>query len=65
MDELQAKSIAEVFGGQPWQSGGGIWLVIKEREDKSLVVFSDETICEYKSEEDLHDSKPFNSIMLL
>ena len=49
MDERSAKVIAEVLGGASWHSGGGVWLVLKERPDGRLVVISDEVVCEYAS----------------
>ena len=49
MDERSAKVIAEALGGAAWQSGGGVWLALKERPDGRLVVISDEVVCEYAS----------------
>ncbi len=57
MSEDQAKLIATVFAGEPWQSGGDIWLVIIRRQDGHLVVLSDEIICEYESEADFDSAK--------
>jgi len=28
MDENQAQSLAETLGGEPWNSGGDIWLAL-------------------------------------
>ena len=50
MNEKQAVAVAEVFGGEPWQSGGDIWLVMLRRSDGRLVVISDEAVCEYASQ---------------
>ena len=47
VNEDQARAMAEALGGQTWQSGGGIWLVVLRRRDGSLVVNSDEVVCEY------------------
>lgn len=33
MDEQQATAVAEALGGETWQSGGGMWLVIVRRTD--------------------------------
>lgn len=51
MDERQANAIARALGGETWQSGGGIWLVLIHRADGRLVVLSDDAVCEYESEE--------------
>ena len=64
MDESQATRIAEVLGGEPWQSGGDIWLVIIHRKDRHIVVISDDAICEYTSEEEFENAKASSSILL-
>jgi hypothetical protein len=51
MTEIQATSVAGAFGGNVYQSGGGIWLVLLQRADGELVVISDEAICLYDDEE--------------
>jgi hypothetical protein len=55
MNEEQANAIAAALGGEAWQSGGDIWLVLVHRQDGHLIVISDEVICEYES----HESSPF------
>jgi hypothetical protein len=50
MDEARATSIADALGGEAWQSGGGIWLVLLRKPDGRIVVFSDESVCEYEDE---------------
>jgi hypothetical protein len=64
MTEEQANAIAEAIGGNVWQSGGDIWLVIKRRQDGHFVVISDEVICEYNSENDFEDGHTIASIVL-
>ncbi len=44
MGEEKATAIAEALGGEAWQSGGDIWLVLVHRRDGHLVVISDEVI---------------------
>lgn len=51
MNEKQATIMAECCGGEPWQSGGGIWLVMIHRHDGRLVVISGDAICEYQDED--------------
>ncbi|MBE0534541.1 MAG: hypothetical protein IH624_02650 [Phycisphaerae bacterium] len=64
MNEEQANTIAEVFGGTAWHSGGNVWLVLVERPDGSLVVLSDEVVCDYADEAAFHANKPSASILL-
>ena len=64
MDESQATKITEILGGETWQSGGDIWLVIIHRKDSHIVVISDDAICEYTSEEEFEKAKACTSILL-
>jgi len=64
MLEAQATQVAEALGGDTWQSGGGIWLVLFKRSDGRIVALSDEMVCEYRSEDDLERSEPSLSIAL-
>jgi hypothetical protein len=50
LNEKTAEQVAKALGGNAWQSGGGIWLVLLRRKDGTLVVISDEAIGEYSSE---------------
>ena len=65
MDETQATKIAEILGGEAWQSGGDLWLVIIHRADKHIIVISDEVICEYVSEDDFEKTKPTQTILIV
>lgn len=47
MDEEAATAVAKGLGGLPWQSGGGVWLVLFERADGKVVVLSDEAVAQY------------------
>lgn len=51
MNEPQANALAEIFSGEAWNSGGGIWLVAYWRGDGKYIVFSGDAVCEYDSEE--------------
>jgi hypothetical protein len=64
MDEKQATAIAEALGGEAWQSGGDIWLVLMHRQDGHLVVISDEIVCEYENQEAFDEGKGIASINL-
>jgi len=63
MDEMQATKLAEILGGETWQSGGDIWLVLIRRNDGHLIVFSDESVCEYESEEAFENAITASSIV--
>lgn len=64
MTEAQANKLANIVGGEAWQSGGGIWLVTLNREDGALVVFSGDAVCEYESEEAFEESRASKIISL-
>jgi len=64
MSEEQAMAVAEALGADSWNSGGGIWLVRKQRPDGHLIVISDEVVCEYESEEKFDQNDPAKSILL-
>jgi transcriptional regulator with XRE-family HTH domain len=64
MDESRAKMIAKALHAETWQSGGGIWLVIRRRADGHLVVISEDTINEYENEEAFEASEAANFILL-
>ena len=64
MEEEQAIAVAHALGGDVWQSGGNIWLVIIRRADGHVVILSDEAVCEYSTEEALGTEQPLNNIVL-
>ena len=64
MTEEQAIAVADVLGGNAWQSGGGIWLVVRTRADGSLVVFSGDCVCEYADEDAFERVETSNAVML-
>lgn len=47
MTEEQATAVAKALGGTAWQSGGNIWLVMFYGKSGSLVVISEDAVCEY------------------
>jgi hypothetical protein len=65
MTESEAQAVATVIGGDAWNSGGGIQLVVIERPDGRVVAISDEAVCEYADRDALMHSQPSNSIMLV
>lgn len=64
MNELRAEALANIFGGEAWDSGGGIWLAAYWRGDGKYIVFSGDAVCEYESEEAFDNGKPSNTIIL-
>lgn len=64
MNEEQARITAEAFGGETWNSGGDVWLVVCHRQDGKVVALSDEVVCEYENEEALETGRPISSIVL-
>lgn len=65
MTEEQANAIADSLGGESWQSGGGIWLVLKHRKNGAIVVISDEAVCEYSTEYEFDACRPNATILLV
>ena len=65
MDEEKAEALAKLLGGETWQSGGDIWLVILRRADGKIVAISDEVVAEYADETDLGAGEPENQILLV
>ena len=64
MNEQQANSVAEALGGEAWNSGGGIWLVVIKRSDGRLVVISDDAVCEYADEQAFENSRADAAVVL-
>ena len=64
MDEHQAEAVAKALGGESWNSGGEIWLVLLHRADGRLVVMSDEAICEY-ADQNAFDSGQASATIVL
>ena len=64
MGEQQATAIADAIGGETWQSGGEIWLVILRKADGRVVALSDDCICEYESDDAFQDGTSIATIHL-
>ena len=64
MEEEQAIAVARALGGDVWQSGGGMWLVLIRRSDGHVVVLSDEAVCEYRNEEAIETEQALTNILL-
>ena len=65
MTESEAKTVARALGGETWNSGGGVHLIVIERSDGRVVAISDEVVCEYPDRNELMHGQPTNSIMLV
>jgi hypothetical protein len=64
MNEQQANALAEIFSGEAWNSGGGIWLAAYWRGDGKYIAFSGDAVCEYDSEEAFDAAKTANMLIL-
>jgi hypothetical protein len=64
MDEIQAEAVAKALGGDIWNSGGEMYLVILRRSDGRVVAISDESVCVYASEDALQSAQPLESTIL-
>lgn len=64
LNEKTAGQVAKALGGEAWQSGGGIWLVLIKRSDGHLAVISEDAVCEYASEDDFNSGKAQASVLL-
>ncbi|MFC2076822.1 hypothetical protein ACFLT7_07050 [candidate division KSB1 bacterium] len=64
MDEESAQSVAEAIGGDPWNSGGNIWLVLCNRSDGKLVVVTNEAVTEYANQDAFDENHPSATIFL-
>ena len=64
MDEKNAQAVATALGGETWQSGGDMWLVVIRRNDGRLVVISDESVCEYETEDAFDAAQAATMIVL-
>ena len=65
MDEQVAVAAANALGGDTWDSGGNVWLVLFRRADGKTVALSDECVCVYENDEALlTTAEPQASILL-
>ena len=64
MNEEQAKAVAEALGGEEWQSGGGIWLVVLRKQGGRIVAISDDAVGEYRNEDAFEESKADTALLL-
>ena len=65
MAESDARAIAGILGGEVWNSGGDIYLVVLERADGRVVAISDDVVCEYANRDELETGQPSSSIALV
>ena len=65
MDQSSADTIANILGGDSWNSGGEIWLVLLRRSDGRIVSISDESVNVYDDEEAMQTGPPSESVLLV
>jgi len=64
LNELTAPEMATALGGDAWQSGGGIWLIVKRTTDGRVVTISPEVVNEYANEEAFEEDRPKSSLVM-
>jgi hypothetical protein len=64
MDEAKANLLAKALHGSPWQSGGGIWLVLFHTASGRVVVLGDEVVKEFKDDEAFENDSESTVILL-
>lgn len=64
MDEERAKLLAQILGGDYFNSGGGVYLVYITRQDGKVVAFSDELVAVYDSVDNIGND-PITEIILV
>ena len=64
LNEQTAEQIAKALGGEAWQSGGGIWLVLLRRGGGRIVVLSEDAVAQYESEEQFESGAADSTILL-
>ena len=62
--EWSAPMVAAALGGEAWQSGGGIWLVVRRTGDGRVITISESVIKEYADEEAFEADQPHRSLLL-
>lgn len=64
LNELTAPMVASALDGDAWQSGGGIWLIVKRTSDGRVVTISPEVVNEYANKEAFEKDWPKSSLQL-
>ncbi len=52
MNEEQSKMVADILGGEAYNSGGGCWVVRIFRSNGSMVLISKDVVAAWESRED-------------
>ena len=65
LTESEVQRLAAVLGGDVWDSGGGVELIVIERSDGHVVAVSDDVVSEYPDRDALASGQPLNSIVLV
>jgi hypothetical protein len=64
MTEDEAEMVAKALRGEPWNSGGGIWLVLFHRADGSITVLGDDAINVYSDQVAFDSNSADESVLL-
>jgi hypothetical protein len=64
LNEVSAPIVAAALGGDAWQSGGGIWLIVKRTVDGRVVTISPEVVNVYENKEAFEEDRPKSSLVM-
>jgi hypothetical protein len=64
LNELTAPIVAAALGGDAWQSGGGIWVIVKRTSDGHVLTLTPEVINEYANEEAFEEDRPKSTLVM-
>jgi len=65
MDENKARALAALLGGEAWQSGGGIYVVLVTNRRGQIVGITDECVCLYPDSDAFDENRPAQTIDML
>jgi hypothetical protein len=64
LNEATAPTVATALGGDAWQSGGGIWVIVKRTTDGRVVTITPEVVNEYADEAAFEEDRPKSSLVM-
>lgn len=64
LNEVTAPTVATALGGDAWQSGGGIWVIVKRTPDGRVVTMTPEVVNEYADEAAFEEDRPKSSLVM-
>ncbi len=64
LNEVTAPTVATALGGDAWQSGGGIWVIVKRTTDGRVVTITPEVVNEYADEAAFEEDRPKSRLVM-